>query len=169
VAVVRPARHRYHTHADQPTSEAGVISSLRGDLFFTLGEADLEARQVWVRAVDTPLLPWIWIGCSLMALGGLLAVVISLRPRSVVLAASAAALAGVAGLGWASRPSTAVIAAVGLCTVLAAWEIGFAFVRPLWEPAPEQPRCTSCDAPLASGSRFCHRCGAQVGTEASDA
>lgn len=160
--VLLPERHRYRAHANQPTSEAAVLTTIRGDLFLTLGEVDLEEQTAWVRAVWTPLLPWIWLGCGLMAFGGLLVVGVSVRLRRSALVIMAATLVGVIVIWLAWRPSGAVIAATGASVIVALWWLGQALLRPLWQPVPELPKCPSCDAPLVQSSRYCHRCGAEV-------
>jgi len=168
LAVLRPARHLYRTHSNQPTSEAGVLSTIGGDLFVTLGEADLDEQQVWVRAVETPLLVWVWIGCVLIALGGVLAVTLSLRPPWRAVAIGGAAIVVVAAVGWLWRPSAATILAAGLFIVLSLWWLGLVLIKPILAPAPPRPRCPKCDAPLIRDSQFCHRCGAEIGEEADD-
>lgn len=162
---LRPERHRYRAHANQPTSEAAVLTTIRGDLFLTLGEVDLEGQRVWVRAVWTPLLPWIWLGSGLMAFGGLLAVIVAVRLRRSALVIMAATLVSVVVIWWSWRPSAAVITAMSACVIVALWWLGQALLRPLWQPVPEHPKCPSCDAPLVQSSRYCHRCGAEVGDD----
>ena len=164
---LRPERHRYRTHMEQPTSEAAVWSTLGGDLFVTLGRVDNEEGRVWIRAVMTPLLLWIWVGCALITLGGLLALVLALRlsrPSAITLAA---AVATPTLLWWAVSPATALAALAAFTLVFGLWHLGSALLQPLWSSrAPRaEPRCPSCGARLISASRFCHKCGKEVDRE----
>ena len=52
------------------TTEATIYSTVVADLYATIGEGD--KRNGWVlRIWYNPLIPWIWLGCLLMVLGGL--------------------------------------------------------------------------------------------------
>jgi len=71
--VLHPERRRYATTS---TSEAAIESSVRGDIYAVIG--DRAGPRSWtVRIYHQPLVPWIWLGGLLMALGG----VISLSDR----------------------------------------------------------------------------------------
>ena len=53
-----------------PTTEAAIESHLLGDLYAVIGEGD--GKGAWtVRIYEEPLVPWIWSGCLLMVLGGI--------------------------------------------------------------------------------------------------
>ena len=52
------------------TTEAAIHTTLMADLYVVLGEA-VEGGGHVVRIYHNPLVPWIWGGCMLMALGGL--------------------------------------------------------------------------------------------------
>ena len=57
-----------------PMTEAGIDSGLTRDLYVSLGEP-VDGGKAWiVRVYVKPFIDWIWYGCVLMALGGLLAV-----------------------------------------------------------------------------------------------
>jgi cytochrome c-type biogenesis protein CcmF len=56
-----------------PMTEAAIDSGLFGDLYVSLGEP-VEAGAWSVRVYHKPFITWIWGGCMLMALGGLLAI-----------------------------------------------------------------------------------------------
>jgi cytochrome c-type biogenesis protein CcmF len=61
---------RLYPVQQMPTTEAGIRTSARGDLYIALGD---EARGgMTVRLWVNPLVPLIWIGALVMALGGLL-------------------------------------------------------------------------------------------------
>ncbi len=56
-----------------PMTEAAIHARLAGDLYVSLGE-QVENTKAWVvRVYAKPFVDWIWGGCVLMALGGLIA------------------------------------------------------------------------------------------------
>jgi cytochrome c-type biogenesis protein CcmF len=66
---LHPERRQYEVQ-ETPTTEAAIESSLRGDIYAVIG--DRTGPQAWtVRIYHQPLVPWIWTGGLLMALGGL--------------------------------------------------------------------------------------------------
>ncbi|MEM6538463.1 MAG: heme lyase CcmF/NrfE family subunit [Pseudomonadota bacterium] len=67
------AERRFYPARGMATTESGVWTTLRGDLYLTIGEPDPERGWV-VRAWDRPLAVWMWIGGGLMALGGLIGI-----------------------------------------------------------------------------------------------
>ncbi|AAP85970.1 Cytochrome C-type biogenesis protein (plasmid) [Cupriavidus necator H16] len=72
VAVLAPERRIYRSQ-DMPTTEAAIDSGLTRDLYVALGEGVGDGGWA-VRIHVKPFVDWIWAGCILMALGGLLAV-----------------------------------------------------------------------------------------------
>ena len=70
IALLFPEK-RWYPVQGQDTSEAAIRSNGVFDLYAVLGEPD--GSGGWVtRFYLKPLVPWIWIGCSVMVLGGLL-------------------------------------------------------------------------------------------------
>ncbi len=69
VAVVAPERRLFPLQ-DQTTSMTAIRTNLMADLYVALGEPD-PAGGWTIRAYWKPLIPWIWIGAVIMALGGL--------------------------------------------------------------------------------------------------
>ena len=68
VANLYPER-RFYPVQQMLTTEATIYSTVMADLYATIGEGD--KRNGWVlRIWYNPLIPWIWLGCSLMVLGG---------------------------------------------------------------------------------------------------
>ncbi|WP_303977750.1 heme lyase CcmF/NrfE family subunit [Dongia mobilis] len=64
-----PERRQYMVQP-MPTTEAAIESHLIGDLYAVVGEGD--GKGAWtVRIYEEPLVPWIWSGCLLMVLGGI--------------------------------------------------------------------------------------------------
>jgi cytochrome c-type biogenesis protein CcmF len=71
VAVLRPER-RVYTVQEQTMTEAAIDPGLTRDLYVSLGEP-LEGGTWLVKVQVKPFIDWIWGGCLIMALGGLLA------------------------------------------------------------------------------------------------
>ncbi len=83
-----------------PMTEAAIYARLSGDLYVQLGEAlqgDTWLVRIWVK----PFVSWIWFGCLMMGLGGLLAVA-DKRYRLRTARAGSAALAAGATTGAAA-------------------------------------------------------------------
>jgi cytochrome c-type biogenesis protein CcmF len=75
-------------------TEAAIRTRLQGDLYVSLGEA-VDQGQAWiVRIYIKPYVSWIWGGCVMMALGGLLAAT-DRRYRARKTATQASAAGGV--------------------------------------------------------------------------
>jgi cytochrome c-type biogenesis protein CcmF len=63
---------RFYVSQQMPMTEAAIDSGLFGDLYVSLGEP--VGDGAWsVRVYAKPFVTWIWGGCMLMALGGLIA------------------------------------------------------------------------------------------------
>lgn len=83
VAQMTPEK-RFYPVAQMPTTEAAIDYNLLRDVYVVIG--DQQAGGGWtVRTYIKPMTNWIWIGCALMALGGLL----SLSDRRFRVAAGA--------------------------------------------------------------------------------
>ena len=63
---------RIYTVQDQAMTEAAIDTGFRRDLYVSLGDS-LGGTTWIVRVQHKPFVDWIWGGCLLMALGGLLA------------------------------------------------------------------------------------------------
>jgi cytochrome c-type biogenesis protein CcmF len=72
VARMTPEKRIYRVQT-MPMTEAAIRSGLKGDLYVSLGEP-VDGGAWIVRVYVKPLVTWIWGGCVLMALGGLLAI-----------------------------------------------------------------------------------------------
>jgi cytochrome c-type biogenesis protein CcmF len=68
---LHPEKRVYHAQ-NQPMTESAIDSGLTRDLYVALGEP-LEGGAWSVRIHYKPLVVWIWLGCVVMAIGGLLA------------------------------------------------------------------------------------------------
>ena len=83
IGVLHPEKRVYPVQA-MPTTEAAIRSSFWGDIYLVIG--DPQQGGGWaVRSYIKPFAFWIWMGCGLMALGGL----ISLTDRRWRVAATA--------------------------------------------------------------------------------
>jgi cytochrome c-type biogenesis protein CcmF len=83
VSILRPEK-RFYPVAGMPTTEAAINYKIHRDLYVTLG--DPQDNGGWaVRTYIKPFANWLWMGCALMALGGLL----SLSDRRYRVAAGA--------------------------------------------------------------------------------
>ncbi|TMM54881.1 heme lyase CcmF/NrfE family subunit [Sulfitobacter sabulilitoris] len=83
IAQLRPEKRIYPV-AQMPTTEAAIDYDLARDVYVVIG--DPQDNGGWaIRTYIKPLTNWIWIGCALMALGGLL----SLSDRRFRVAAGA--------------------------------------------------------------------------------
>ncbi len=72
IAQMTPEKRVYRVQT-MPMTEAAIRTRLQGDLYVSLGEA-VDQGQAWiVRIYIKPYVSWIWGGCVMMALGGLLA------------------------------------------------------------------------------------------------
>jgi len=69
--VLHPEKRVYGA-TGMPMTEAAIDTGFLGDLYVSLGEP-IEGDTWAVRVYHKPLVTWIWGGCMLMALGGLLA------------------------------------------------------------------------------------------------
>jgi len=73
VTVLHPQKRVYRVQRT-PTTEAAIQPGLTRDLYVSLGEA-VQGNNTWTLRVHVkPFVDWIWGGCLLMALGGLVAV-----------------------------------------------------------------------------------------------
>ena len=87
VATMSPER-RIYTVRSSPMTEVAIDRGITRDLYVALGEP-VSATAWSVRLHHKPFVNWIWFGCVLMALGGLLAV-LDRRYRAVKVAAKKA-------------------------------------------------------------------------------
>ena len=72
VTTMHPER-RIYTVAEQVMTEAAIDPGLTRDLYVSLGDP-LDDRGTWlIKVQHTPFIDWIWAGCLIMALGGVLA------------------------------------------------------------------------------------------------
>ncbi|MEO8333013.1 MAG: heme lyase CcmF/NrfE family subunit [Gallionella sp.] len=66
---------RHYNASGMPMTEAAIDTGFFRDLYVSLGEQIPGTRTAWaVRVYYKPFVDWIWAGCVLMALGGVLAI-----------------------------------------------------------------------------------------------
>jgi len=69
-----PEKREYNA-SGMPMTEASIKTGLFGDLYVSLGEPIPDSNGAWaVRVYIKPFVDWIWGGCLMMALGGILAI-----------------------------------------------------------------------------------------------
>ena len=69
---MRPEKRVYRVQQN-PMTEAAIATGLTRDLYVALGEP-VDGQGAWiVRVYVKPFIDWIWGGCLVMAMGGLLA------------------------------------------------------------------------------------------------
>ncbi len=83
VAVLHPEKRVYPVQA-MPTTEAAIANGLFRDIYLVIGDPQDDGGWA-VRTYLKPLANWIWAGCIIMALGGL----VSLSDRRLRVAAGA--------------------------------------------------------------------------------
>ena len=94
IETLHPEKRVYGVQG-MPMTEAAIDTGLFGDLYVSLGEP-IEGDTWAVRIYHKPFVTWIWGGCVLMALGGLLALSdrryrLAARRESIVPTGAAAA------------------------------------------------------------------------------
>jgi cytochrome c-type biogenesis protein CcmF len=72
VGLLQPEKRRYLSLPATPMTEAAIDSGVLGDVYVSLGEP-AEAGAWSVRVYHKPFVTWIWAGCALMAIGGVVA------------------------------------------------------------------------------------------------
>jgi cytochrome c-type biogenesis protein CcmF len=73
IDVLRPDKRQYNV-SRMPMTEVAIDRGITRDLYVSMGEPLDDGRAWSVRLYVKPFVNWIWGGCVLMALGGLLAV-----------------------------------------------------------------------------------------------
>ena len=74
VTELMPEKRQYFA-SGMPMTEAAIDTGLLGDLYVSLGEPIPDSNGAWaVRIYIKPFVDWIWAGCTLMMLGGMLAI-----------------------------------------------------------------------------------------------
>jgi hypothetical protein len=132
IGILSPARYKYHSHPDQPTSEVVIRTGIFEDLFLILGETDEVRNLAVIKALVNPLVIWIWIGGLLLAAGTVIALwppgwsglffMRIIRERPVLLrAGSFLVFAGAVftAVAWALDLATGVVALAGVGMVAA--------------------------------------------------
>ncbi|MGB8518437.1 MAG: cytochrome c-type biogenesis CcmF C-terminal domain-containing protein, partial [Gallionella sp.] len=74
VTELLPEKRQYNV-TGMPITEASINVGFFRDLYVSLGEPIPESQGAWaVRVYIKPFVDWIWFGCFLMAMGGILAI-----------------------------------------------------------------------------------------------
>lgn len=67
-----PEKRKYFSSNSMPMTEAAIRHSITGDVYVSLGVPSSDGGWV-VRVYSKPFVTWIWFGCIIMSVGGLLA------------------------------------------------------------------------------------------------
>ena len=73
VTELHPEKRQYNA-SGMPMTEAAIRTGLLRDLYVSLGEPIPDSSAWAVRVYIKPFVDWIWFGCLLMALGGVVAI-----------------------------------------------------------------------------------------------
>ncbi len=74
VTVLRPQKRIFNA-SGMPMTEAAIDTGIFRDLYVSMGEPIADVGGAWaVRVYYKPFVVWIWLGCLLMAFGGVLAI-----------------------------------------------------------------------------------------------
>ena len=74
VTQLHPEKRTYNA-SGMPMTEAAIDTGFLRDLYVSLGEPIPDSNGAWaVRVYHKPFIDWIWSGCLMMALGGVLAI-----------------------------------------------------------------------------------------------
>ncbi len=72
VRTMYPEKRGFGSNKSEPMTDAAIAPSITGDLYISMGEPVSDTAWV-VRVYYKPFIDWIWGGCLLMAVGGVLA------------------------------------------------------------------------------------------------
>ena len=75
------AERRYYPVRGMQTTEAGIWTNLKGDLYLTIGAENADAGHT-VHAWYNPFAVWLWIGGGVIAAGGLIAMLPRYQPHA---------------------------------------------------------------------------------------
>jgi len=94
---LHPEKRTYFS-STMPMTEAAIDSSFVRDVYVSLGEKlDDSDKPAWaMRVYHKPFVPWIWVGCLFMALGGAMAALDKRYRRKVVAKLTRADIKGLA-------------------------------------------------------------------------
>ncbi len=68
---LKPARFFYKAQ-EQPSTEVALYSTVKEDVYFTLGSVDPQTQMAKIHVTINPLISWLWMGGVVLILGGLL-------------------------------------------------------------------------------------------------
>jgi len=74
LTTMSPEKHQFVVSKGEPSTVAAINRGFTRDLYVALGEQDGSSPTAWVvRVYYKPFVDWIWGGCLVMAIGGVLA------------------------------------------------------------------------------------------------
>jgi cytochrome c-type biogenesis protein CcmF len=71
---VSPAKFKYRTHPEMPTTEVAIRSTLRDDVYVIMSQVNPETSLGTFRVIVRPLVAWIWIGGLMLLFGAFVAI-----------------------------------------------------------------------------------------------
>jgi cytochrome c-type biogenesis protein CcmF len=74
VDTVSPAKFKYRTHPEMPTTEVAIRSTLRDDVYVIMSSVNPETNLGTFRVIVRPLVAWIWIGGLMLLFGSFVAI-----------------------------------------------------------------------------------------------
>jgi cytochrome c-type biogenesis protein CcmF len=120
---VSPAKFRYRTHPEMPTTEVAIRSTLRDDIYVIMSQVNPETRLGVFRVIVRPLVAWIWIGGLMLLFGAFVAISPSVAELLESVKGQRPLRAGLA------RPALATLLLLGLLSALLLLGGGTAFAQ----------------------------------------
>jgi cytochrome c-type biogenesis protein CcmF len=76
-------RMNFYPTSDQPVPTPSVRSRPAGDLYLNLQAFAEDGSYATIRAIQEPLVPWIWVGGMIVCIGALVSLGTRTRERAV--------------------------------------------------------------------------------------
>jgi cytochrome c-type biogenesis protein CcmF len=112
LGVVSPAKFKYRTHPEMPTTEVAIRSTLLDDVYVIMSSVNPESNLGTFRVIVRPLVAWIWIGGLMLLFGSFVA--ISPSVKELLESVKSPFPRG----GLVSRPAMTTLLVLGLLTAL---------------------------------------------------
>jgi len=78
--VLHPER-RFYRNWEEPNSEVDIIPTVKGDLYLTLLGWEEGGEPAIFHVYINPLIQWVWIGCTLLIIGGVISFATKTRKK----------------------------------------------------------------------------------------
>jgi cytochrome c-type biogenesis protein CcmF len=80
VGALHPER-RFYKNWEEPNSEVDIIPTIKGDLYLTLLGWEEGGDPAFFHIYINPLIQWVWIGCTLLVIGGFISITTRTRRK----------------------------------------------------------------------------------------